>query len=133
MFDLGLLFFYAAGCVASIGGLDHSLAKTVSKAAVASLQEIGGAEDATELLLSAWEADPRSKRLALPFLKTADLLFTSFDLQKDLSDRDASFGRVRRRNGRISPPRRLPSIMIFPLFSAQLSSASGSRPSSAKP
>ena len=75
---------------------------------MAALKANGGAEAAVQLLLSAWEGDPRSKRLALPFLKTADLLFSSFDLQKDLSDRDSAFSRVRMpmrcRCQRLDPP-----------------------------
>eukprot|EP00873_Tetraselmis_striata_P016212 jgi/Tetstr1/436476/TSEL_025304.t1 len=69
------------GCVASIGGLDQALGKIVASALVEEVNKAGGAAFAMPLLLTTWQANTRSRRLATPFARMADVFFTQLDVR----------------------------------------------------
>jgi hypothetical protein len=62
----------------------------VADALVAELNRAGGAAFAAPLLLRSWTAHLRSRRLATPFARVADLLFTRLDMRA-MADSDATF------------------------------------------
>lgn len=81
--SLAAVSFHAvpAGCVASIGGLDQALGKIVASALVEEVNKAGGAAFAMPLLLTTWQANTRSRRLATPFARMADVFFTQLDVR----------------------------------------------------